>query len=68
MKKNMFILQNGFKANLLLKDMNLGKTLADASNAPMFLTSKTVELYKQISEKGLGNRDFSIVYKYFKKL
>lgn len=60
-------MQKGFKANLLLKDMNLGKSLADSYRTPMLLTRETVELYKQVSKKGWGDKDFSIVYKYFKE-
>lgn len=48
--------------------MNLGKSLADSANAPTFLGRETIELYKLISEKGWGDKDFSIVYKYFKDL
>jgi 3-hydroxyisobutyrate dehydrogenase-like beta-hydroxyacid dehydrogenase len=53
---------------LLLKDMNLGKSLAEASHAPTPLTKQTVDLYQRIAEKGWGDRDFSIAYKYFKEL
>lgn len=48
--------------------MNLGKSLADSTNAPTLLGRETIELYKLISTKGWGNKDFSIVYKYFNEL
>ncbi|XP_050547788.1 3-hydroxyisobutyrate dehydrogenase, mitochondrial-like [Daktulosphaira vitifoliae] len=60
--------KNGFKADLLLKDMNLGKTLANNSHVPIPLTDKTVEMYNALSSKGLGDKDFSVVYKYLKDL
>lgn len=60
--------QKGFRANLLLKDMNLGKSLADSKKTPTTLTRETIEIYEKIAEKGWGNKDFSIAYKYFKEL
>lgn len=48
--------------------MNLGKSLADTKNVLTPLTHETIEIYKQIAEKGWGNKDFSIAYKYFKEL
>jgi len=48
--------------------MNLGKLLAEGSDTPILLTQETIDLYKRISETGWGDKDFSIVYKYFKEL
>ncbi|XP_050421343.1 3-hydroxyisobutyrate dehydrogenase, mitochondrial [Adelges cooleyi] len=59
--------QNGFKSVLLLKDMRLGKSLAISSGAPIPLTDKTVDTYEQLTAKGLGDKDFSVVYKYFRE-
>lgn len=48
--------------------MNLGKSLAEFSGTPILLTQDTINVYTQILEKGWGNKDFSIAYKYFKEL
>ncbi|XP_026809267.1 3-hydroxyisobutyrate dehydrogenase, mitochondrial [Rhopalosiphum maidis] len=59
--------QNGFKADLLLKDMRLGESLAEGAHMKTPLTRQTVDVYAQISRMGWGDKDFSIAYKYFKE-
>jgi 3-hydroxyisobutyrate dehydrogenase-like beta-hydroxyacid dehydrogenase len=59
--------QNGFKADLLLKDMRLGESLAEGAHMKTPLTRQTVDIYAQISRMGWGDKDFSIAYKYFKE-
>ncbi|XP_015375308.1 PREDICTED: uncharacterized protein LOC107169885, partial [Diuraphis noxia] len=59
--------QNGFKADLLLKDMRLGESLAKETSTQTPLTCLTVDMYARISQMGWGDKDFSIAYKYFKE-
>jgi len=59
--------QNGFKTDLLLKDMNLGRTLADGTGAPASFTGRAAELYERMSAMGWGDKDFSAVYKHFER-
>lgn len=58
---------NGFKADLLLKDMRLGESLAKETHTQTPLTRLTVDVYARISQMGWGDKDFSIAYKYFKE-
>lgn len=48
--------------------MKLGNMLANDCGSPTSLTQETINIYKEISERGWGDKDFSIAYKYFKEL
>lgn len=54
----------GFATALMLKDLRLAQMAAVASGAPTPLGAKAAELYGEISEAGLGLKDFSVAFRW----
>ncbi len=58
-------LQGGFQTNLLIKDLKLALQLAEKTASSVSLAKTALKIYSDMAEeKGLGNFDFSVVYKY----
>lgn len=55
--------QPGFAADMMLKDLRLAKTAAEATEASTPLGALSEALYAELSEKGHGNLDFSGIFK-----
>jgi len=55
--------QPGFAADMMLKDLRLAKTAAEATEASTPLGALSEALYSELSEKGHGNLDFSGIFK-----
>ncbi len=55
--------QPGFAADMMLKDLRLAKTAAEATAANTPLGALSEALYSELSEKGHGNLDFSGIFK-----
>jgi len=58
----------GFASGLMSKDLGLAINAARNSNATLPLGDHADELYRLLMEKGMGDQDFSVVYKYLKEL
>lgn len=56
--------KGGFATALMLKDLGLVTKAADDSSVQLPLGQKTQELYQDIVNNDLGDRDFSVVYQY----
>eukprot|EP00818_Percolomonas_sp_WS_P001563 CAMPEP_0117444190 /NCGR_PEP_ID=MMETSP0759-20121206/5105_1 /TAXON_ID=63605 /ORGANISM="Percolomonas cosmopolitus, Strain WS" /LENGTH=289 /DNA_ID=CAMNT_0005236233 /DNA_START=176 /DNA_END=1045 /DNA_ORIENTATION=- len=56
--------EGGFASQLMLKDVGLAVTAAEAAKIPLPLGKRTQQLYKDVSEAGLGSKDFSVVFRY----
>ncbi|MEE8258729.1 MAG: 3-hydroxyisobutyrate dehydrogenase [Sphingomonadales bacterium] len=59
--------QPGFAADMMLKDLRLAKTAAEATEARTPLGALSEALYAELSEKGHGNLDFSGIFKMVNK-
>ncbi|EDX07737.1 GD25359 [Drosophila simulans] len=57
----------GFSSALITKDLGLASGVANASNSPIPLGSLAHKVYQSLCDKGLGNKDFSVVYDLMKK-
>ncbi|XP_017077268.1 probable 3-hydroxyisobutyrate dehydrogenase, mitochondrial [Drosophila eugracilis] len=57
----------GFSTALITKDLGLASGVASTSNSPIPLGSLAHKVYQSLCEKGLGNKDFSVVYDLMKK-
>ncbi|KAH8254665.1 hypothetical protein KR032_011549 [Drosophila birchii] len=57
----------GFSTALITKDLGLASGVANSSNSPIPLGSLAHKVYQSLCEKGLGNKDFSVVYDLMKK-
>jgi 3-hydroxyisobutyrate dehydrogenase len=51
----------GFAAALMLKDLTLALQAADASAAPVRLGREALAVYRELSDRGLGGKDFSVI-------
>jgi 3-hydroxyisobutyrate dehydrogenase len=56
----------GFAAQLMLKDVGLALTAGELSNSPLPLGKRTSELYKEMCEKDMANKDFSGILEFLK--
>lgn len=53
----------GFGVSLMLKDMKLAKEISDTLGINNPLADIVIEDYEDLEEKGLGMKDFGIIYK-----
>lgn len=58
--------KGGFSTELITKDLGLASTVAVASDTPIPMGAVAHQLYRTLQAKGLGNKDFSIVYEFLK--
>uniref|UniRef100_A0A0A9XX67 3-hydroxyisobutyrate dehydrogenase n=1 Tax=Lygus hesperus TaxID=30085 RepID=A0A0A9XX67_LYGHE len=56
----------GFTVNMITKDLNIAKRVTDKLGTPFEMGEKTLAIYDQLSKSEHGEKDFSVVYKYFK--
>lgn len=56
----------GFSTDLITKDLGLASAVATASNSPIPLGSMAHQVYRTLKAKGLGGKDFSVVYEFLK--
>lgn len=56
----------GFSTDLITKDLGLASGVATASNTPIPMGSLAHSIYRTLKSKGLGNKDFSVVYDFIK--
>lgn len=54
----------GFATSLMLKDLRLALEAAEKSNADTPVGIKVKEVYENLQASGLGNKDFSVIFKY----
>ncbi|XP_014279409.1 probable 3-hydroxyisobutyrate dehydrogenase, mitochondrial [Halyomorpha halys] len=54
----------GFTSQMLLKDLEIAERTAKKINHPLGIGNKTLEIYKQMCETDLREKDFSIIYEY----
>lgn len=59
--------QGGFATDLMLKDLRLALEAAKSCNSKVKLGEKTEEMYSEISSKGLGDKDFSVMFQSLNK-
>lgn len=59
--------QGGFLVDLMLKDLGLAQGTAASSNASTPMGDLAAALFRQHSEQGNGNKDFSSIFKLFEK-
>ena len=61
--------QGGFATNLMMKDLTLALAAAeDCGGVALPLTAAAKRLYKSVSTKGSGNKDFGVMLEYLKSL
>jgi len=60
--------KGGFAVDLMLKDLGLAVSAAQAVKEPLFLGGNAHQVYNLISQKGFGRLDFSSVYKFFHRI
>ncbi len=58
--------EGGFSTALITKDLGLASSVATASNTPIALGALSHQIYRTLIAKGLGNKDFSVVYDFIK--
>ncbi|XP_053965488.1 probable 3-hydroxyisobutyrate dehydrogenase, mitochondrial [Anastrepha ludens] len=56
----------GFSTDLITKDLGLASDVATATNTPIPLGALSHQIYRTLKAKGLGGKDFSIVYEFMK--
>jgi len=56
----------GFSTDLITKDLGLASGVATASNTPIPMGAMAHQIYRTLKSKGLGNKDFSVVYDFMK--
>lgn len=56
----------GFSTDLITKDLGLATGVATASNTPILFGAMAHNVYRTLKAKGLGNKDFSVVYDFMK--
>lgn len=56
----------GFSTDLITKDLGLASGVATASNSPIPMGAMAHNIYRTLKSKGLGNKDFSVVYDFIK--
>jgi len=54
----------GFMAALMVKDVKLSQTAADATGAPTPLAAKALSFYQEVVNAGDGAKDFSVVFRW----
>lgn len=54
----------GFGVDLMAKDLALANSAASTIKAPLPLGSQALQFYNLLSNQGLGNKDFSVAYKF----
>lgn len=57
----------GFGVDLMAKDLSLAISAAHAVKSPLPLGAAAQQVYNQISNHGLGKKDFGVVYNYFEQ-
>ncbi|CAO1346624.1 unnamed protein product [Diamesa serratosioi] len=58
--------KGGFSTALITKDLGLASAVATASNSPIALGALSHQIYRTMMAKGLGNKDFSVIYDFIK--
>ena len=58
----------GFTADMMLKDLKLAQQAAQAAGASTPLGAEAAALYQLLSNSGLGDKDFSVMYRYLRPL
>jgi 3-hydroxyisobutyrate dehydrogenase len=53
----------GFAAALMVKDVKLSQSAAQATGSPTPLAAKALSLYQQVVDAGDGGKDFSVVFR-----
>ena len=56
----------GFSTQLITKDLGLAGSVATASNSPIPMGALSHQIYRTLMAKGLGGKDFSVVYDFIK--
>jgi 3-hydroxyisobutyrate dehydrogenase len=56
--------KGGFGVDLMAKDLSLAIAAAHSTKAPIALGAAAHQFYNNLSNQGLGRRDFSVGYKY----
>lgn len=60
--------EGGFACDLMLKDVGLAVSAAESIKSPLPLGELTQQLYKAMSESGMGKKDFSGVLKHLQQI
>lgn len=55
----------GFSCALINKDLGIAEEIATKSSTPIPMGSLAHQMYMTMVKKGLGGKDFAIVYKFF---
>lgn len=58
--------RGGFSTDLISKDLGLASGVATDSNTPIPMGAMAHQIYRTLKAKGLGNKDFSVVYQFLK--
>lgn len=58
--------EGGFATQLITKDLGLASSVATNSNSPIPLGALSHQIYRTLMAKGLGGKDFSVVYDFIK--
>jgi len=56
----------GFQVKLIAKDLGLAEGAAVIANCPVPMTAAVHQMYRAMMNHGLGNKDFSVVYKFLR--
>lgn len=56
----------GFSTALITKDLGLASSVATETNSPIPLGALSHHIYRMMMAKGLGNKDFSVIYEFLK--
>lgn len=56
----------GFSTALITKDLGLASSVATESNSPIPLGALSHHIYRMMCAKGLGNKDFAVIYEFIK--
>jgi len=56
----------GFSTALITKDLGLASSVATVYNSPIPLGALSHHIYRTMMAKGLGNKDFSVIYDFIK--
>lgn len=59
--------EGGFSVGLMRKDLALALECAEQVKADTPFCQKSVDIYSKLEKKGLGGKDFGVVYKYLDK-
>jgi 3-hydroxyisobutyrate dehydrogenase len=54
----------GFGVDLMAKDLSLAIAAAHSTKSPLFVGAAAHQFYNQLSNQGLGRKDFSVAYKF----